>query len=99
VKQLLAGGKVNVKGRPIHLGANTVFYCFIVADILGKLDEWTYSWPRTADGRGRFFQPQYGFKGVIELMGWDTLLADARERNQAFFDKAGISGKSFFSTE
>jgi hypothetical protein len=99
VKQLLAGGKVDVKGRPIHLGANTVFYCFIVADILGKLDEWTFSWPRTADGRGRFFQPQYGFKGVIELMGWDTLLADARERNQAFFDKAGISGKSFFSTE
>jgi hypothetical protein len=36
---------------------------------------------------------------VIELMGWDTLLADARERNQAFFDKAGITGKSFFSAE
>jgi len=99
VKQLLAGGKVDVGGRPIHLGADTVFYCFIVADILGKLGEWTYSWPRTADGRGRFFQPQYGFKGVIELMGWDTLLADARERNKAFFDKVGISGKSFFSAE
>jgi hypothetical protein len=58
VKQLLAGGKIDVKGRPIHLGPDTVFYCFIVADIVSKLDEWTYSWPRTADGRGRFFQPQ-----------------------------------------
>ncbi|WP_210187546.1 hypothetical protein, partial [Rhizobium sp. TBD182] len=30
------------------------------------------------------------------LIAWDTLLSDARERNQAFFDRAGISGKSFF---
>jgi hypothetical protein len=31
-------------------------------------------------------------------MGWDALLSDARARNQAFFDKAGISGRSYFST-
>ncbi|HLG85557.1 MAG TPA: ATP-binding protein [Bradyrhizobium sp.] len=99
VKQLLAGGKIDVRGRPINLGPDTVFYCFIVADIIGKLDDWTYSWPRTADGRGRFLQPQYGFRGVIELIGWDTLLTDARERNQAFFEKAGISGRSFFSAD
>ena len=99
VRKLLAGGHVDVKGRPIHVGPDTVFYCFIVADIIGKLDEWTYSWQRTADGRGRFFQPQSGFKGSIELMGWDSLLGDARARNQAFFDKAGISGRSFFSPD
>lgn len=33
----------------------------------------------------------------FELIGWDTLLSDARDRNQAFFDRAGISGKSFFT--
>lgn len=60
------------------------------------MDDWTYSWDRTADGRGRFYQPRSGFKGSIELIAWDTLLSDARERNQAFFDRAGISGKSFF---
>ncbi|RWD54168.1 MAG: hypothetical protein EOS75_23450 [Mesorhizobium sp.] len=60
------------------------------------MDDWTYSWDRTADGRGRFYQPRSGFKGSIELIAWDTLLTDARERNQAFFDRAGISGKSFF---
>jgi len=99
VRKLLAGGQVDVRGRPIQLGPDTVFYCFIIADIIGKLDEWTFSWPRTADGRGRFLQPQSGFKGVIELTGWDALLSDARTRNQAFFDKAGISGKSFFGGE
>lgn len=99
VKRLLSGGQVDVKGRPVQLGSDTVFYCFIIADIVGKLDEWTFSWQRTADGRGRMLQPQYGFKGSIELVGWDTLLSDARARNQAFFDKAGISGKSFFSSD
>lgn len=96
VRRLLEGGKMDVKGRPIKLKEDTVFYCFIVADIVGKMDDWTYSWDRTADGRGRYYQPRSGFKGSIELIGWDTLLSDARERNQAFFDRAGISGKSFF---
>lgn len=96
VRRLLEGGKLDVKGRPIKLKEDTVFYCFIIADIVGKMDDWTYSWDRTADGRGRFYQPRSGFKGSIELISWDTLLNDARERNQAFFDRAGISGKSFF---
>lgn len=99
VKQLLSGALTDVRGRPIKLGSETVFHCFIVADIVGKLDEWTDTWSRTADGRGRFFQPQHGFKGSIEIMGWDGLLTDARARNQAFFDKVGLSGKSYFSDD
>jgi hypothetical protein len=99
VKRLLDGGEIDVKGRPIKLSPDTVFYCFIVADIIGKIDDWTYTWPRTAEGRGRFYQPQSGFKGVIELIAWDSLLADARARNQAFFDCAGVSGKSYFAVD
>lgn len=99
VRRLQAGTMRDVKGRPIKLDDRTVFYCFIIADIVGKLDEWTYSWQRTADGRGRVYQPRDGFRGSIELMGWDALLEDARGRNQAFFDRAGISGKSYFSPE
>jgi hypothetical protein len=78
VRQLQGGGLSDVKGRPIKLDDRTVFHCFIVADIVGKLDEWTYSWQRTADGRGRLYQPQSGFRGSIELIGWDALLGDAR---------------------
>lgn len=99
VRRLQSGGLTSVKGRPIRLDQNTIFYCFIVADIVGKLDDWTFSWQRTADGRGRVYRPNSGFLGSIELIGWDDLVSDARARNQAFFDKAGISGKSFFSTD
>ncbi|WP_336042266.1 ATP-binding protein [Pseudooceanicola nanhaiensis] len=98
VKQLQSGGLSDVRGRPISLDQNTVFYCYIVADIVGKMDTWTYSWQPTADGRGRIYRPNSGFHGSIELFGWDQLIGDARARNQAFFDKAGISGESFFSS-
>mgnify|MGYP000123069036 CR=1 FL=1 len=99
VRRLQSGTMTDVKGRPIRLDNRTVFHCFIVADIVGKLDEWTYTWHRTADGRGRVYQPRDGFHGTIELVGWETLLSDARGRNQAFFDRAGISGKSYFSAD
>ena len=99
IKTLQAGGLNDVKGRPIKLDDRTVFHCFIVADIVGKLDEWTFSWQRTADGRGRIYQPRDGFRGTIELVGWDALLGDARDRNKAFFERAGISGRSYFSAD
>jgi hypothetical protein len=99
VRRLLSGELRDVSGRPIKIDQNTVFHCFIVADIVGKLDDWTFSWQRTADGRGRLYQPREGFRGSIELIGWDSLLEDARQRNKAFFDRAGISGRSFFTVD
>jgi hypothetical protein len=99
VRQLQTGTMRDVRGRPIKLDDRTVFYCFIIADIVGKLDDWTYTWQRTADGRGRVYQPRDGFRGSIELVSWDAMLADARGRNQAFFDRAGISGRSYFSQD
>lgn len=99
IRELQSGRLSDVRGRPIRLDRNAIFYCFIVADIVGKLDEWTFSWRRTVDGRGRVYRPEDGFLGSIELIGWDDLLQDARARNEAFFDKAGISGKSFFGID
>lgn len=98
VKRLLSHAERDVRGRPIRLSKDTVFYCFIVADCAGRLDEWTESWARTADGRGRIYQPQGGFRGSIELIEWDSLIKDARDRNSAFFDSAGIPGTSMFSS-
>ena len=97
IRRLQSGMLFDVKGRQIRLDDRTIFYCFIVADIVGKLDDWTYTWQRTADGRGRIYRPENGFRGSIELIGWDALLDDARMRNRAFFDSAGLSGRSFFS--
>ncbi|WP_254435635.1 ATP-binding protein [Ruegeria arenilitoris] len=99
IRQLQSGKLTDVRGRPIALNNQTIFYCFVVADNVGKMDDWTYHWQRTADGRGRVLRPDDGFRGSIELVTWDALIDDARARNQAFFDKAGISGKSFFDAK
>ena len=99
VRRLQSGGLRDVRGRPINLNESTIFYCYIVADIIGKMSEWTYSWQHTANGRGRIYRPNSGFHGSVELLGWDQLIGDARARNQAFFDRAGITGKSFFSAD
>jgi hypothetical protein len=99
VKRLLSRGERDIRGRPVRLSQDTVFYCFIVADCVGRLDEWTDSWARTADGRGRIYHPQAGFRGSIELIEWDALIKDARDRNKAFFEHAGIPGTSIFSPD
>lgn len=39
VRRLQSGELRDVKGRPIKLNKSTVFHCFIVADIVGNLDE------------------------------------------------------------
>jgi hypothetical protein len=57
IRSLQSGALADVRGRPIKLDHSTIFHCFIVADIVGKLDEWTFSWQQTADGRGRTYRP------------------------------------------
>jgi hypothetical protein len=61
------------------------------------MQEWMYSWVLTPDGSGEVYQPSSGFRGTIELIGWDALLEDANARNKAFFDSDGIETKNFFS--
>lgn len=56
-------------------------------------------------GKGEAQHAQYpqllqnGFRSSIELIGWAALLGDARARTQAFSDRVGISGKSYFSPD
>lgn len=96
IKKLQSGKTVDVNGRPVKVDENTVFYCYIIADELGKIIDWTYTWPKTPDGRGKVFQPNAGFKGFIELLPWDNLLRDAKARNSAFFDRTGITADNVF---
>lgn len=85
--------KDNVKGpdgRPVAITEDCTFDCFIIADRLGKLEEWTDGWfPNPKEGR--WLAPSERYKGSIELITWDQLLEDAEMRNRPFFEKLGIS--------
>jgi len=99
IRRLQTNQLKDVRGRPLNIDQQTIFHAFVIADIVGKIDDWTYNWDRTADGRGRMNSSKHGYVGTIEVMGWDALIADAKARNKSFFDRIGISGKSFFSLD
>ena len=78
--KLKNGRKFNVESVPI--------YCYVISDLIEKLEKIVkqYNYTRTQDGEGYF-----GFNTVyntyIEIISYDKLLDDAKQRNQILFDK------------
>lgn len=72
----------------VRLAPDCVFYCYVVADIVGNLDVHTSAWKTTADGRGRWTELSGRFRGSIEIIEWADLVKDARARNAAFIELA-----------
>ena len=64
------------------------FYCYVIGDL-------TQSMRDSAEGRGlRLTQDNQGYYGYneaigayVEVISYDKLLKNARQRNQVFFDK------------
>ena len=87
----LSGGNIeNYRGERIRIAPDCVFYCYVVADIVGSLDVYTSTWQTTANGRGRWTPLSGKYRGSIELIEWKDLVKDARARNRAFIDAAGV---------
>lgn len=82
-------GKVKkANGRGFGNVQNVAFYCYVIADITSTLKK---SAARaglipTQDGEGYFgYNPTVGT--YIEVISYDKLLKDAKQRNRALFDK------------
>lgn len=82
-------GKVKKKnGRDFGNVANIAFYCYVVADITPTLRKSAgrASLITTQDGEGFFgYNPAVGT--YIEVISYDKLLKDAKQRNKVLFDK------------
>ncbi len=72
---------------------STRFICYVVADFTDKLIEMvsmSIAQHKSADGEGYFgFSPIHN--AFVEVLPYNKLLHDARIRNEAFFDKLGLS--------
>lgn len=87
----LRGRRVeNFRHENIRIAEDCVFYCYVVADIVGALDTQTASWHTTANGRGRWTSLAGKYRGSIEIIEWADLLKDAQARNRAFIRAAGL---------
>lgn len=90
ITKLKAGQIENFNNSSVRIADDCVFYCYVIADIVGKLEIHTNGWRTTANGRGRLQELGGKFRGIVEVIEWKDLLADARLRNHAFLNAAGL---------
>lgn len=90
ITRLKNGEIEDFRGGRVRIAEDCIFYCYVIADIVGKLDIHTGAWRTTSNGRGRIQELSGKFRGVIEIIEWADLLSDARLRNHAFLHAAGL---------
>ncbi|MEZ5957717.1 MAG: hypothetical protein R3C27_10970, partial [Hyphomonadaceae bacterium] len=88
--ELKAGKIEDFRNERVRVAEDCVFYCYVVADIVGNLDIHTSGWRTTSNGRGRYIELGGRHRGVIEIIEWKDLIGDARLRNRAFIHAAGV---------
>lgn len=89
---LIRDGKVRTsRGRPIPNSEQIMGYCHVIADLTEDIERYCKKRDLTPmhDGTGYFGYHQY-YNSYVEVISYDRLVADARERNHAFFAKLGL---------
>jgi hypothetical protein len=87
----LKGGELESFNRDrIRIADDCIFYCFVIADIVGNLKDQLSNWETTANGQGRIRPLKNQYRGSIEVIQWKDLINDAWSRNQATLYAAGL---------
>jgi hypothetical protein len=85
----IKSGKVNkANGRPFGNVNNTAFYCYVIADLTETLkkDALNADLNLTPDGEG-YYGYNRGRGAYIEVISYNKLIKDAKQRNQILFEK------------
>lgn len=88
--QLQNGDIESFDKRRVRVSHDCIFYCYVVADIVGDLELQLSSWETTANGQGRIRALKGRYNGFIEVIQWQDLVNDAWMRNQATLFAAGL---------
>ncbi len=89
----LKGGEIEAFNRnKVRIANDCLFYIYVVADIVGDLEDQLGGWTTTANGEGRVRSLDNEFKGsTIEVIQWQDLVNDAWMRNEATIRAAGLT--------
>lgn len=90
ITQLKAGEIEGFSRDRVRVQENCIFHCFVVADIVGDLEQQISSWTKTPDGEGRYRLLEGDHRGSITIIQWKDLINDAWLRNQATLNAAGL---------
>lgn len=91
VKRIRDGKVKDRTGQFIRVNDATPFYAFILCSLTPKMEEMAVAnqFIETPDGLGYFnFHQQY--RVYTELISYDKIINDARNRNQVLFDKLNL---------
>lgn len=88
---LKSGKAMDKDGRLIKVSANTKFYLYAVCDVTNTLERILdyHDFTQTPDKLG-FYRYNEKMNAYIELMSYDKIINDAKQRNKILFDKLGI---------
>ncbi len=92
ISRIIEGNCLDANGRTIKVTDQTTFTCYIIAVLVGPFGKVVESnYRRSPDGKSHIHEFQGNFKGFIKLIEWDDVVAIARQKNEAFFRRLGIS--------
>ena len=92
IDDIRAGDARTEDGRPIIPTKSCKFYCYIICDLTKNIHKQARlaTLTLTPDEAGYFgFNPNYN--AYIEIISFDKLVGDSKQRNQILFDKLGIA--------
>lgn len=88
----LRGGELESFDRSrIRVAPDCIFHCYVVADIVGDLEQQLSNWETTANGQGRIRPLKNQYRGSIEVIQWQDLVNEAWIRNNSTLRAAGLS--------
>lgn len=91
VEKIRSGSYTNPQGRPVNADSNTPAYCFIVCDLAPRVKEFCdlYGLTVSPDKQSYYgFHPK--FRIYYEVLSFEKVLKDSKQRNKVFFRKLGI---------
>lgn len=88
----MKGGEIETFDRArVRVASDCIFYCYVIADIVGDLEEQLSAWDTTSNGKGRIRPLRGQYNGQIEVIQWQDLVNDAWMRNRATLHAAGLN--------
>jgi len=91
----IRGNKVKLKnGRPLEVNDTTRFYCYVVCDITDKIKRFVENGDyATLNGERGYYRYNQTLNTHIEIIAFDKIIIDVKQRHKAFFEKLGMDFK------
>lgn len=90
IRDLKSGNIQGFDSERVTISDQCQFHCFVVADIVGDLEDQLSGWAKTPDGEGRYRPIEGDHRGNITVIQWRNLINDAWLRNHASISAAGL---------